>query len=115
MREGTIAAALNYLIDRKKISIQDLAHATGVKRSSLYALTTKTTNQADLDNLKALADYFGENISIFCGLDEYQPPIRLSEEEGLLLTIFRGLNGTGKERLTQYANELGDNPKMRKK
>lgn len=115
MNQGTIAKALNFLIDRKKISIQDLAHATGVKRSSLYALTTKTTNQVDLNNLKVLADYFGEDISIFCGLDDYKPPIKLSNEESLILTIFRTLNATGKDRLIQYVKELGDNPKMKGK
>lgn len=115
MKQDAIAETLKTLMAKREMSVPDLSMRTGIPRSTLYSMLKKQTNQADLEYLKKLADEFGEDISIFCGIEEYQPPIKLSEEERILLTIFRKLNSNGRERFSQYARELGDNTKMLKR
>lgn len=114
MRQDAVAEALKSLMDKREMSVPDLSIRTGIPKSTLYSMLKKQTNQVNLECLKKLADEFGEDISIFCGIEEYQPPIKLSDEERILLTIFRKLNSSGKERFSQYARDLGDNEKMLK-
>ena len=111
-------ATMNLLKRRmqtEEIGCKELSERTGIPRTTLYSMSKKSTNQVDLGHLKRLADFFGENISIFCGLEDYEPPLRLSDEERLVLTIYRSLNAAGKKRLSDYAEELGGNPNMRRK
>ena len=115
MEQASVAKTLSTLLEQKKLSVAELSERTGIPRTTLYSMSKKSTNQVDLGHLKRLADFFGENISIFCGLEDYEPPIRLSDEERLVLTIYRSLNAAGKKRLADYADELGGNPNMRGK
>ncbi len=111
MKNNAIATTLRWLLDREKITAKELSKATGIKPTTLYSMLGKATNQADLENLKLLADYFHENISIFCGVDEYERPVELSDQERLLLASFRGMTVLGKERLMAYVDDIKDNPK----
>lgn len=111
MRSNAIATTLQALLDRSKMTAKELSNATGIKPTTLYSMLGKTTNQADLENLKILADYFGENISIFCGVEDYEKPIELSDQERILLSSFRGMTALGKERLMAYIDDIKDNPR----
>ena len=115
MEQASVAKTLSALLEQKKLSVAELSERTGIPRTTLYSMSKKSTNQVDLGHLKRLADFFGENISIFCGLEDYEPPLRLSDEERLVLTIYRSRNAAGKKRLSDYAEELGGNPNMRRK
>ncbi|MBE6910011.1 MAG: helix-turn-helix transcriptional regulator [Ruminococcaceae bacterium] len=111
MEKSTIAAALQHLMERDKVNTKELAKATGIPPTTLYSMLGKKTSQADLLTLKQLADYFGENVSIFCGLAAYERPIRLSDKERLLLTSYRGFSEEGKNRLFEYLEDMSVNPK----
>ena len=114
MEETTVAKTLKYLMDKRHLSVAELSVQTGIPKSTLYSMVKKQTNQADLSILKTLADFFGEDVSIFCGLDHYKPPIKLANDEQILLTIFRTLNKTGQESLKSYIDVLSGNPGMKK-
>lgn len=114
MAQESIGSVLQYLMDRDEISITDLAAATGINRQTLYSMLKKTTSQADLFTLRELSAYFKEDISIFCGLSQYQKPIHLGDQEAFIITVFRKLNQTGQGRLYEYAQEIDGNPKYRK-
>ena len=111
MKSNAIASTLQSLLARDKITVKELGKATGISPTTLYSMLGKTTNQADLERLKTLADYFGENVSIFCGIDEYEKPIELSEQERILLSSYRGMTSLGKQRLLAYIDDIKDNPK----
>ena len=98
MEQASVAKTLSALLEQKKLSVAELSERTGIPRTTLYSMSKKSTNQVDLGHLKRLADFFGENISIFCGLEDYEPPLRLSDEERLVLTIYRSLNAAGKKK-----------------
>ena len=48
---------------------------------TLYSLYNRENKKADLRMLKTLADYFGVELEIFCGMRGYKPTRRLSSEE----------------------------------
>lgn len=111
---AAVARTLKTMMDKKGLAVGELSVRTGIPKTTLYSMLKKQTNQADLDILKKLADFFGEDISIFCGIESYQPPIRLSPDESYLLASFRGLNKKGQESLRDYMDVLTGNPKMKK-
>ena len=113
MEEPTVAKTLRYLIEQKETSVPEISVALGIPRTTLYSMVKKQTDQVDLKTLKAVADYFQVDLSIFCGLENYKEPVELDEHEREILTIFRTLNETGKHRLLEYTRELGGNPNMR--
>lgn len=111
MKSNAIASTLQSLLNRENITAKELSKATGISPTTLYSMLGKTTNQADLEKLKILADYFGENVSIFCGIEDYEKPIELSDQERILLSSYRGMTKLGKERLLAYIDDIKDNPK----
>lgn len=112
--EAAVARVLKILMERKELSVPELSERTGIPKTTLYSMLKKQTNQADLDILKKLADFFGEDLSIFCGIEIYKPPIKLTKNESFLLAGFRGLNQTGQESLINYLTVLAGNPSMKK-
>lgn len=114
MEEAAVAQTLKYLMDQRGLSVAELSVRTGIPKSTLYSMVKKQTNQADLEILKTLADFFGEDVSIFCGIKEYKPPIKLEKDEKKLLSIFRTLNKTGQDSLKSYIDVLSGNPGMKK-
>ena len=110
MKSGEIAKALRYLMLQEKISVNELSTLTGIPASTLYAMLKKTTNQADLGHLKTLADFFHEDINVFCGIEEYSRPAELDPNEKSLLEAYRKVNERGQSRLLEYAAELTQNP-----
>lgn len=110
MEEQSIAKALKYLMDRDGTSVSALASATGIPAQTLYSTLSKKTNQASLETLKKLAEYFGVGIDIFCGVERYTDTIHLNKEEKEIINMLRRVNGKGKRRLYEYAVELTQNP-----
>lgn len=90
--QESVSTVLEYLIRRSGERISDLAPKIGVSPNTLYSLSRRCSTKADLHTLKLIADYFGEDLSIFCGLKTYTPPAKLSPEETLLLEQYRTLS-----------------------
>ena len=108
-----IARAIAYLLRRDRMNVNRLSALTAIPASTLYAMLKKNTNEADIGNLKKIADVFGENVSIFCSLDEYVHPVELLPDEARILAYYRSMNRAGQLRLSEYAAEVGENPKYR--
>lgn len=106
-----IAKALRYLMRRDGITVSQLSVKTAIPVSTLYAMLKKSTNEADIANLKRIAEAFDEGLDIFCGVDEYVRPIALSAEEEQILRYYRGMDQNGRSRLLAYAAEVGENPR----
>lgn len=102
----TISTVLQTLMDRKRLTPKELAEGSGVNKNTIYTILKRDTTTVNIHTLKQLADYFGENISIFCGLDGYQPPLRLSNEENHLLGAYRG----HPEEIREYVGKLVVDP-----
>lgn len=114
MNQESIGYVLQYLLEKNRTSVGEICDATGINRQTLYSMLKKTSSQADICNLKKLADFFKEDISIFCGLNGYKKPEKLTAIERTALTIFRGMNHDGQERVLEYMNDIGDKPKYKK-
>ncbi len=110
MENQSIAKALKYLMGRENTSVTVLSSATGIPAQTIYSTLSKKTNQADLGMLKKLADYFGVDIDIFCGVDEYTDTLHLDRDEREVVDMLRRINEKGKRRLYEYAVELTQNP-----
>lgn len=108
-----IAKAMRYLMRRDGDNVNRLSARTAIPASTLYAMLKKSTNEADVRNLKKIADAYGESVSIFCGVEKYVRPVTLTEDEARILEYYRIMNQTGKTRLLEYAAEVGENPRYR--
>ena len=111
MEKSTIAVALQHMLDSHKTNVVELGKKTGIPATTIYSMLNKKTTQADLRTLKQLADFFGEDINIFCGLETYERPIQLTDKERLLLMSYRGFSEAGKNRLFDYLDDMSVNPK----
>lgn len=110
MEEQSVAKALKYLMDRDKITVPVLSLSTGIPAQTLYSMVSKKTNQANLEALEKIADYFGVGIDIFCGVEKYKDTLHLDEDEREVIDMLRSINDRGKRRLYEYAVELTQNP-----
>lgn len=90
--QESVSTVLEYLFRRSGEKISDAAPKMGVNANTLYSLSRRCSTKADLRTLKKIADYFGEDLSIFCGLKTYAPPARLSPEEAALIGKYRTLS-----------------------
>ena len=63
--QESVSTVLEYLIRRSGEKISDLAPKIGVSANTLYSLSRRCSTKADLRTLKLIADYFGEDLSIF--------------------------------------------------
>lgn len=97
-------------MDRDRISAPALAEATGIPAQTLYSMLSKKTNQANLEALENLAEYFNVGVDIFCGVEKYADTLHLNKEEREVIGMLRRVNDKGKRRLYEYAVELTQNP-----
>lgn len=114
-KEAPVSDTLRYLIERSGKTVQQIAEETGISVGTLYSINSRTSSRADVRILKALADYFEEDISIFCGLDEYNPPKKLTEREQALLNRYNSLTDVAKDKIDGYIIDVAENPKNRLK
>lgn len=91
--QESISTVFEYLLKRSGMTVTDLASKIDVSRNTLYSLCNRCSTRADLNTLKKIADYFQEDISIFCGLKMYRPAVKLNQDEEALLKDFRALSG----------------------
>lgn len=93
MMSGTHSASgiLRKLIEQSGQTVKDVALASGVRPSTLYTIIGKgkESDLIDLKTLDALAQYLGYDITVFLGLDNYQPRVQLTADERSLLEGYR--------------------------
>lgn len=106
-----IARTIRFLMGRDEVNVHQLSVKTAIPASTLYAMLKKNSNEADIQHLKRIADTFGESISIFCGLDEYERPVEMTVDERRILSYYRQMNDEGRRRLLEYSIEVGENPR----
>lgn len=104
--QESVSTVLEYLLRRSGEKISDVAPKIGVSPNTLYSLSRRCSTKADLRTLKKIADYFGEDLSIFCGLKTYTPPVRLSPEEEALLEKYRTLSGLRREAAEEILSNI---------
>lgn len=90
----SVSGVLRNLIAQTGKSIRQVAEECGVNRNTLYSIVVKgkETNLVDIKTLDTLAQYFGYDITVFLGLDQYEQRIELSADESALLTNYRQLS-----------------------
>ena len=108
-----ISKGLQYLMDRDGLNVYQLATKVGVPATTIYSILHKTSMQADISVLAKLAAFFKEDIRIFLGVNQYEKPIHLSNEERLLLTMYRRLNADGRKRIMDYTGDITSLEKFR--
>lgn len=104
-KKFVISEVLTHLIKRSGASLYAISEKTGIKYKTLCTIKNRASTNVNLWSLKALADYFDEDITIFLGLDDYEKPIRLSDKEKSFMLNYRQLNDIGQARLDQMADD----------
>lgn len=88
----TVSAVFNYLLERSGDKVPNIAEKIDVSADSLYTIKKRQSDRVNIKLLKKIADYFGEDVSIFCGLENYERPVKLTKREIELVELFRGLS-----------------------
>ncbi len=88
----TFAEVLKTLRKEKGISQQELAHATGIKQSSIgmYEIGARMPSY---DALYALADYFNVDVNTLLGREQ----LKTTDEDKAVLAVYHKLNDMGKK------------------
>ena len=108
--DSCVSDAFRFLLKDRGVTVKKVADDTGISENTLYGIKGRNYNRANMHLLKKLADYFGEDISIFCGLDEYEKPQKLQSQEQKFLESFRSLNKKGQERVESFMSDIMINP-----
>lgn len=90
-QKTSASAVLRELIRESGRTTKAIALDLGISPNTLYAITSKETDLVNLKTLNALAKYFGYDVSVFLGLDQYEPKLKLSPAEKALLSNYRAL------------------------
>ena len=106
MEKASIAKAFNALMKRDKVTLSEIAEETGLNLATLSKLKSKDTNTIDLEILEKLSIFFGEDVSIFFGIDTYKRPEKLSDEEEKVVSAMRRMNAAGQNKLMDQADIL---------
>lgn len=90
----SVSGVLRSLIKASGKTTKTVALESGVNQNTLYTIVGKgkETNLVDFRTLDTLARYFGYDITVFLGLDQYEERIRLSADESTLLSNYRQLS-----------------------
>ena len=110
VKSECVSEAFRHLLRRENATVREVARATGLPENALYGINARHCDRADMRILKVLADYFGEDITIFCGLDFYVRPKELSKQEKDILDIYGKLNADAKQRAYAMLSDMFANP-----
>ena len=73
IEQETVSSVFRHLVDESKKTISKIHEDTKISEMTLYSLYNRENKKADLRMLKTLADYFGVELEIFCGMRGYKP------------------------------------------
>lgn len=108
--DSCVSEAFRFLLRARDVTVKKVAEDTGISENTLYGIKGRNYNRANMHLLRRLADYFGEDISIFCGLDEYEKPQRLQGQEQEILEFFRKMNTVAKKRAYDMLSDMSSIP-----
>lgn len=108
--DSCVSEAFRFLLRARDVTVKKVAEDTGISENTLYGIKGRNYNRANMHLLRRLADYFGEDISIFCGLDEYEKPQRLQGQEQEILEFFRKMNAVAKKRAYDMLSDMSSIP-----
>lgn len=106
----TISSVFRYLVKRSGKSIAQIHEATKIPEMTLYSLFNRQQKKADLNMLRVLANYFDEALDVFCGLNTYRKPRKLTPEEELLVNKYETLSDEAKLQVIGFITRLTSNP-----
>lgn len=98
----TVSSVFNYLLERSGDKVAHVAAQIGVSVNSLYTIKSRQSDRVEIKLLKKIADYFGEDVSIFCGLNSYEPPVKLSQRDIELVKLLRGFSESDIELVKRF-------------
>ena len=107
----SISSVMDYLVKRSGKNLRQVSHETGIPYQTLYNIRSRASSRTSLKMLKIMADYFGEDISIFLGLDGYERPFRLTQREKGILNNYRKLSDAAQMRIDGAVEDAMANPK----
>lgn len=105
-----VSEAFRYLLEQKNMTVTEVSKATGLPAASLYNISSRHCDRADMRILKVLADYFQEDLSIFCGIEFYTRPKELGKQEQEILKFYRKLNPDAKKRAYDTLSDISSIP-----
>lgn len=108
--DETVSDIFRYLVNRSGRSIPQISAATKIPEDTLYSLHIRNSRKADMKMLKILADYFEEDVSIFCGTAAYQARPRLTPEQEYLIHEYDTLTDSAKSEVLGTIMRLKLNP-----
>lgn len=88
---GTVSTAFNVLLERCGKTVKQVSNETGINDKVLYGIAQSNRSKADMRVLKRLAAYFGVDMVIFAGIEDYVEPFRPTQEEIALLEKLRAM------------------------
>lgn len=92
MENQSISAVLNRLIEDSQLQVNEVARRSGVNKNTLHSLLRRDSDRVSISTLRDLADFFDEDLDIFCGQADYRRKPRLTPDEEQLLATYRKLS-----------------------
>lgn len=109
-----IIAKINDNIKRRRLdmgyTLLEMADFLGVKEATAQRYESGAIKTIGRETIIKLSEFLKCSPSALMGWEEFSPApaVGLTDEETLLLNVFRKLNPAGREKLKERANELFD-------
>ena len=106
----TISDVLRALVKRSGKDVAQIINDTKLPTATVYSLYNRNSKVANIRTLQVLANYFGEDLTIFCGLAAPPPPRKLTPEQEQILYQYDTLTDDAKLQVLGLLNRLHRDP-----
>lgn len=106
----TISDVFRALVKRSGKELTQIVEETKLPSTTVYSLHNRNNKAANIRTLKVLADYFGEDLTVFCGLAAPPPPRKLTPEQEQILYQYDTLTDDAKLQVLGLLNRLHRDP-----
>lgn len=106
----TISDVFRALVKQSGKELTQIIAETKLPSTTVYSLHNRNNKAANIRTLKVLADYFGVDLTIFCGLANYHPPRQLTAEQERLVNEYDTLTDDAKLQVLGLLSRLRANP-----
>lgn len=108
--DETVSGVFRALVEQSGETIPEIHEATKIPEPTLYSLYNRNSRKADMKMLRVLADHFGEDLEIFCGMSSYQKK-SLSREDEMLIQQIGTLTESARLQVMGLVMKLRSDPK----
>lgn len=108
--DETVSGVFRALVEQSGETIPEIHEATKIPEPTLYSLYNRNSRKADMKMLRVLAEHFGEDLEIFCGMSSYQKK-SLSREDEMLLQQIGTLTESARLQVMGLVMKLRSDPK----